>query len=295
MRKAIKLVTATSKNHWNRFINENLYNENITELVVDFSNCDFIEPFHIVLLACLIEDYHRNKIPIIFEKGYNLPLNEYLSNIKFWDYWQPNFERTSFTQNGSTTNLCLWQLNPAMLSFYVVYAQEYFENNFSNERSFEPLNISLAELFNNIVDHSQSLVSGYTTNQFYPKSNKLKIAICDLGIGIPNKINNYLISQGNSVISSVTALSKSFEKGYSTKSSPKNRGFGLDTLMTIAKNSNGSLKVISNDAMLILKPNETIKLFPLNYNFRGTHFEMILDVNTFYEKNNEIFGEDYSF
>jgi hypothetical protein len=295
MRKTIKLVTANSKYHWNRFINENLFTETTTELIVDFSKCDFIEPFHIVLLACCIEDYHRNHIPIIFEKGSNLPLNEYLSNIKFWDYWQPNFERTSFTQNSNISNLCLWQLSPTKLSSYVVYAQEYFENNFSNERSFEPLNISLAELFNNIIDHSQSLVSGYTTNQYYPKSNKLKIAICDLGIGIPNKINNYLVSQGMPIISSVTALSKSFEKGYSTKSSPKNRDFGLDTLMTIAKNSNGSLKVISNNAMLILKPNEEAKLFPLNYSFHGTHFEMILDVNTFYEKNNENFDEDFSF
>jgi hypothetical protein len=295
MRKTIKLVTANSKYHWNRFINENLFNRATTELVVDFNKCDFIEPFHIVLLACLIEDYHRNQIPIIFEKGSNLPLNEYLSYIKFWDYWQPNFERTSFNQNGNITNLCLWQLSPTKLSSYVVYAQEYFENNFSNERSFEPLNVSLAELFNNIIDHSQSLVSGYTTNQYYPKSNKLKIAVCDLGIGIPNKINNYLVSQGKPTISSIIALSKSFEKGYSTKSSPKNRGFGLDTLMTIAKNSNGSLKVISNDAMLILKPNEVTKLFPLNYNFHGTHFEMILDVNTFYEKNNEIFDEDFFF
>ena len=170
-----------------------------------------------------------------------------------------------------------------------------FEKNFSSDRSFEPLNIALAELFNNIIDHSKSTVSGYTTNQYYPKSNKLKIAVCDFGIGIPNKINEYLVSQGKDKIPSSLALSKAFEIGFSTKSSPRNRGFGLDTLMNIIENSNGSFKVISNDAMLTLEPNQKVELFKLNHSFHGTHFEIILDTTTFYKKNNETSDEDFSF
>ena len=60
MRKEIKIITTTSKNLWNRFISENLYKQGISTLIVDFSKCYFVEPFHVVLLACLIEDYKKN-------------------------------------------------------------------------------------------------------------------------------------------------------------------------------------------------------------------------------------------
>lgn len=295
MRKNIRIVTTLSKNLWTKFINDNRYSVAISELVIDFSECHFIEPFHIVALSCLIEEYYQNGLEIHFVKSDTLALNEYLSNILFWNYWDLSFNRTEFHQSSRTSNLCLWKLNSTMLSPYVFFAQQYFEDNFSNESSFEPLNISLAELFNNIIDHSKSVVGGYTTNQFYPQQKKLKIAVCDFGVGIPFKINEYLMAIGEQTISSKEALKKAFDKGFSTKSSPHNRGFGLDTLKTIVKSCGGSLKVISNDVMFTLNSKGEAEVFSLKHNFQGTHIEVILDTNLFDEKNNEIFDTDFSF
>ena len=154
----------------------------------------------------------------------------FFHSILFWDYWNKDFDRTEYHQNSKETNLCIWKLNGSMLSHYVVYAQKYCEANFSSQYSFEPFNRSLAELFNNILDHSNSSVSGYTTNQFYPQLKELKIAVCDFGVGIPFKINEYLNKHEGKAITSQEAIVKAFELKFSTKSAPHNAGFGLDTL-----------------------------------------------------------------
>lgn len=298
MKKILVLKTSTSKNLWNRFINANRYQNGIDELVVDFSQCSFLEPFYIVQMACLIEEYHVQNVVIIFIASDALALNEYLSNIQFFNYWEKGFNRTNFQQMRRMTNLCLWKLHPNMLSPYVAYAQRYFEDNFpvTNQTQFidfQPLYVTLSELFNNIIDHSTSSVSGFTTCQFYPQNHKLKIAVCDFGIGIPTLINRFLTQQGVQNTSSIEALKKAFENSFSTKSSPRNKGFGLNTLKTIVKNSNGVLRVISNDVMMLMNSHSEEQIFQIKHNFQGTLFEIILDTTTFDVQDNELSDDEF--
>ena len=233
MHKLIEIRTAAPKGLWTKFVNEHRFQKGVSKLTIDLEECVFVEPFHIVLLACLIEEYYQNDVQIFFESGENLALREYLTAIRFLEYWEPGFDRTSYSQNDKMTNLCLWKLDPRMLSPYVVYAQKYFETNFLKEKSFEPLNISLAELFNNIIDHANSPVSGYTTSQFYPRQGKVRVAVCDFGVGIPQKVNSFFAAEGYESMRSDQALLHAFQKSFSTKSSPQNRGFGLDNLLAI--------------------------------------------------------------
>jgi Histidine kinase-, DNA gyrase B-, and HSP90-like ATPase len=285
MKKILVLKTSTSKNLWNRFINANRYENGVQNLVVDLTQCSFIEPFHIVQVACLIEEYHLQNVAITFVKSDALALNEYLTNIHFFDYWQSGFNRSNYQQTGRMTNLSLWKLDETMIHLYATYAQEYFENNFRFENGFQftdfqPLSIAIKELFNNIVDHSGSPVSGYTTIQFYPQNKRLKIAICDFGVGIPTLINRYLLQNGQEEISSMMAFKKGFENNFSTKSTPRNKGYGLDLLRAIVKNSNGQLRVISNDVMMNMTDTDE-QIFAIKHNFQGTVFEIILDTTTF--------------
>jgi signal transduction histidine kinase len=295
MIKTLKIETF-SQDLWNKFINDNRYSDNVSTLIIDYKNCNFLEPSNVVQLACLIEEYYQNHTKIIFLEGgdQNFPLQEYLTNIRLLEYWNDGFDRTTYTQNSKITNLCLWRLDSTMVSPYVVHAQRYFESNFQSDISFEPLNIALSELFNNIIDHSNSKISGYTTSQYYPKIGKLKIAVCDFGNGIPNRVNSYLNACGKPVLKDSDALKKAFEYSFSTKSAPHNRGFGLDTLSEIVKTSNGELRVVSNNGMCIMKPHET-QFYDIKHSFNGTHFEIILDTTTFYPKDEENFEDDFSF
>ncbi len=294
MQKTISIKSTSGKSLWTKFINDNRFAPGVSEVVFDFSECFFVEPFHVVLLACLIEEYYLNGVNIIFLPGENLALRQYLTTIHFFEYWDNGFNREDYTQNTKMTNLCLWKLNPPRLTPYVNYAQHYFETNFLQEKSVDPLNITLAELFNNIIDHANSPVTGYTTSQFYPILNKMKVAICDFGTGIPFKINTFLQKHNKPVLLPHDALRIAFEKAFSTKSSPQNRGFGLDTLRAIIKMNNGTLRVVSNDAMMIMD-NHRIEFFTIRHNFQGTHFDITLDTSTFDEKEFEMFTDDFTF
>ncbi len=300
MKKILCIKTAMSKNLWNKFINNNRYQYGVIELVVDLSECSFLEPFHIVQVSCLIEEYYLQDVLVTFVESDTLALNEYLTNIQFFNYWQQGFNRTNFQQSSRMTNLCLWKLHPMMLTPYVAYAQRYFEENFPANKNaqsidFQPLYITLSEIFNNIIDHSASPVSGYTTCQFYPQGNKLKIAVCDFGVGIPTLVNRFLTQEKRQNVPSSVALGRAFEKSFSTKSTPRNRGFGLDTLKTIVQNSNGVLRVISNDVMMLLNPGQEEEIFTIKHNFQGTLFEIILDTTTFDNLNDEVYDEDLIF
>ena len=294
MEKVLKIETTTYKNLWIKFVNENRFRQGVQVLTLDFSTCLFLEPFHIVLLACLIEEYYQNGVAITFRTGDNHALNEYLTNIQFWEYWTQKIDRSSFRQTSKTTNLCLWKFVPSRLSPYVDHAKRYFEDNYLKDKSFDPLYICLAELFNNIVDHSQSPVSGFTTSQFYPRVNKLRIAVCDFGIGIPFAVNSFLNKNGHTPMEDSAALEWAFQKGFSTKSTPQNRGFGLDNLWAITKSCNGTLRVVSNSAMMISKVDQTT-FINLKHCFVGSHVEVILDTLAFEERDEEILSADFSF
>lgn len=296
MQKKIIIHSASKKKKWEDFISINSYEANVLELVVDFSSCNFLEPSDIVQMACLIEQYYQKRVKISFIESKTPALNKYLLSINFINYWTPNFERPNYSQSLKTTHLYLWKLSKEHLTPYVSHAKEYFENNISVEPrvDFYPLYVTLSELFNNILDHSISQVSGYTTCQFYPNLNKLRIAVCDLGIGIPTAVNNFLSKEANESLSSVDALKKAFENGFSTQSTPRNRGYGLSTLKSIVKNCNGSLKVTSNNAIMTIQPNSNEERFEeIQQNFQGTIFNITLDTTTFDPKDNIILEDEF--
>lgn len=293
----IEIYNARPKTLWSNFIDENrLVNLNplVEEIQLDFSKCNFIEPFHLVALACLLEEYTMNGKRLTFLKLDNLELNDYLNNINFFKYWTPDFDRNTYTPTVKSTNLCLWKLDSRMISEYVLRAQEYFENNFLTDKSVEPLNISLAEAFNNINDHANSAVSGYCLSQYYPNIKKMKISVCDFGYGIPFVVNKYLVDNGVKPLSDQEAIIKSIEKSFSTKSMPHNRGFGLDTIRSIVESSNGRLRIRSNKGVVEMA-NNSINSYSLERSFGGTHIEIILDTSTFYEKEGDLIQDDFEF
>jgi sensor histidine kinase regulating citrate/malate metabolism len=109
------------------------------------------------------------------------------------------------------------------------------------------LNNSIAELINNVYDHAKSPIDAYVFCQFFPKDRSIKIVVGDLGIGIPNSVNNYLKSIADKTISNKASLKWAIEERKSTKSMPHNKGLGLYNLHSFIKSSQSSLRILSND------------------------------------------------
>ena len=285
MEKKIKIHLNQNKYDWLEFINRNRSSLGITKLIVDLDKCKFLEPFHLVSLACLLEEYKNNGSDVIFMESDGLALNEYLKKIRFISYWEDNFDRTIFQQNINDTNLFLWKLEKTRIYPYSDFARKYFEQQYSNSKDMEPLSIIFAELFNNIIDHSKSPVSGFTTTQYFPTQQKIRIAICDLGIGIVESVTQYLSKKGQSVLPE-TAFEKALLKGFSTESTPRNRGYGLDNLLAIVKSNGGKLRIQTNNILYIYSDckSQTIKT---KFDFTGTHIDVILNIDNFYEKEEQ--------
>jgi len=294
MDKSLRLLSST-KSQWYKFINTNRPGPDIPDtLIIDLSDCNFLEPIHIVMISCLIEEYYQLGSKIEFQTGNRLEVNEYLRGINFFDYWTDGFNRNTYTPTFKATNLALWKLDGSMISEYVIRAQKYFEQNYMQGKSVEPLNIALAEIFNNILDHSQSSVTGYCLSQYYPNSQKMKIAVCDFGKGIPIVVNDYLASFGNAPLKHDLAIIKSLEKTFSSKSAPHNKGLGLDTIKEIVLSCSGELRIISNYGYYHLGPSGP-NHYLLKSTFEGTLLEIILDTNTFGAKDEDFRIEDFEF
>jgi hypothetical protein len=294
MIKKIEISTSTPKNLWCKFIHDNRYFIGCKILEIDLRKCSFIEPFHLVSLAFLIEEYYINHVEIEFINQYdNIELYEYLSSINFFNLWIVNrlIEPIPAVKRNS---LNLYKIKSESISEYVALAKKYFEDNFDTNKDWYSLNIALAELFNNIVDHSESVVLGFTITQYYPTLGKVKIAICDFGLGIPTTINAFLRNQDNNILLNHRALQKAFEAKVSSKKHPHNRGVGLNHIFSIINSQNGSLKVVSNNAMCKYEDG-FINSFEIEHNFTGTNFEIILNVNKFEDFNQEDLIEEFAF
>ena len=218
-----------------------------------------------------------------FIESEKLAFNEYLKKINFIAYWNDNFDRNHFQQAKKDTNLFLWKLENTRLLPYTYFAKRYFEDHFVLDKSMEAIGVILAELFNNIIDHAKSTVSGFTTTQFFPVQQKISISICDMGIGIVESVKQFLLKKNGTEVTSEEAFSKALLKGFSTESTPQNRGYGLDTLLTIVQSNNGKLRIQSNDILYIYE-NNSAKFINSKDSFSGTSIDIVLNIDNFYEK-----------
>ena len=273
------IIVKTSRNieDWVCFLNENRFKYLIKKpkaIELDMLNVRFIEPYHVVSLACLIEEYHLKGVKIHF-KNTDSKGAMYLKKLKFFQYWIKGFDRTKHRQTDVGTAFCLWKLHPEMINSYSTLSKNYYQNQFFSERNLQPLNTTLVEIFNNIIDHSKSKVSGYVFTQYYPNKNLITLSVCDFGQGIPQTINKFLKEHNKNELTHGQALIKSFEKGFSTKSTPHNRGFGLDNVFSVVKALKSSLQIISNSGF-VEQEGSILRKIVIKNNFPGTQIVIML-------------------
>lgn len=266
--------------NWVRLLNENRLSKINTvprTLNIDLTNMAFIAPYHVVSLACLIEEYHMAGIRIKFTRGENSGTN-YLEKLGFFDYWEEGFDRKKYHPDNVQTAFCLWQLDKEMFHSYVIFATDYFNRHFFSGMDLQPLNTSLTELFNNVIDHSKSLVRGYVFTQYYTQKKQIIISLCDFGNGIPDTINAFLEKTGKKTLSNGAALQLALKKGFSTESTPSNRGLGLDNVSSIVKSMKSELLIISNDIYLRQLPDGTFVEEVIKEAISGT--QVVISLNT---------------
>ncbi|RZK34989.1 MAG: hypothetical protein EOO61_12675 [Hymenobacter sp.] len=265
-----------------------------SKLIVNVAACNFLAPGHLVVLACLIEAYQQQNIGVELLVADN-EVYRYLQQIRFFEYWNPGFNRQRFTHNELATNLCLWQVDAEMIDHYAHQAKLYFSQQVLPGKNLDVLSLNWAELFNNICDHSRSGVQGYCFTQHYPNRQQLVTAVCDFGIGIPASINKMRQTLQQPRWTDAEALQEALRRGVTTRSTPRNRGFGLDSLATSVKALGGELVFLSNFAQLTQTTSGKITADALPYYVPGTLIVVTLNTASLPDVETEQEADEFSF
>jgi hypothetical protein len=269
--------------------------ERPSELVIDVSACTWLTPGHLVALACLVEAYYVRRIPVKMDVIADNEVHDYLRAIRFFDYWTSGFNRRTYTDNELDTNLCLWQIDGSMIDDYARRAQQYFAQQHLPDKNLDVLRLNWVELFNNVCDHASSPVQGYCFTQHYPNRRQLVTAVCDFGIGIPTSINSLWQKQQKPRLADTDALRAALRKRVTTRSTPRNRGFGLDSLTTSLRALGGELTIVSNFAKLQQFPDGTVNVQPQTDYFQGTLLIVTLNTSSLPPVEQELHEDEFSF
>jgi signal transduction histidine kinase len=114
-----------------------------------------------------------------------------------------------------------------------------------SEASIYGFKVCISELFNNIKDHTQ-LDIGSIFVQHFPTERDVMISVSDFGVGIPDNVRKTLPN-----LSDAQAIIHAVEEGFTTKSTPGNKGVGLDYLLqTVVAHNGGKVTIYSGDSIV---------------------------------------------
>ena len=155
-----------------------------------------------------------------------------------------------------------------------VMLKNYSHLNEEDQKDFREYMFYLfTEMMNNVVDHSQSPIGGYTMAQFYPNNQKIQFSIADKGIGF---LENVKFKEPN-IKDEIEAIEKALEKGFSANknnqlygSAYRNAGYGLYIMSEIIKQVGGKFVIISNNGLYRYNAlSDKIEKKLLDYSFNG--------------------------
>ncbi|MDF1511354.1 ATP-binding protein, partial [Robertmurraya sp. DFI.2.37] len=216
----------------------------------NFRSLSYIEPSGITILSNLFEWLLKREVklksitPKELPGGKYCPLT-YLDDSMFFKRYINKTLRTHARVRPTTRPLEL-----------IEYANshQWLPNTFIpwlanqlnvTETSIDEFKVAIEEIFNNINDHSSENI-GCIYAQHYPNMNALKISISDFGIGIPTAVQ-----QKYPNYSDKEALQKAIENGFSTESTPGNRGAGLNNILTsVLTDNKGTIHIHSNKGII---------------------------------------------
>ncbi len=175
--KELKLIIPNTNERfsWINFIRnaKNLDYAQIDKVILDFNKCSFLNTGSLTMLACLIEEIHKRKSVIFSYINGTRDLNTHLDNIRFKEYWNDGFDRDAYTNSKNITTLCLWHISSNMIETYGQQAQLFYKRQFFQHLDLQPFSSTLVEIFNNVFNHSKSIVDGYVLTQYFPNMHRM--------------------------------------------------------------------------------------------------------------------------
>lgn len=256
------------------------------EIVYDLRGYSFFEPLDILLFTMPIILFRNKGISQKYIPPANQRVHNYLKDIGFFAFYKTNYSQPATIETiASRTAMPLRRITISTMNQYIELAKSYFGQQCPS-KDLDFLNLTISELINNVNDHSSSPIDAYIFSQYYPLTNVIKVAIGDLGIGIPSSVNNYLVSQKQSPLSDKEAIAWAIARNTSTKSQPHNRGKGFDNLIGFTQSNRSIMNIYSNSAIFAVSKNRQYFVDNIIRNFKGTLIQMEIYVDNLPGKDN---------
>lgn len=266
------------------------------EIEFDFNSLKFIEPTGVTILSNLVEWLRaRNvNVQIIYPEYFGIKKHcpiKYLDDSMFFAEYLGGETLNEYSNIRPTT----LPLQKVAYKGSFQWLEQVFVTWLAgrlhvSRESVDGFRVCIDEIFNNINDHAAEDI-GCVFVQQYPSSDVIKISISDFGVGIPHNVKNKHPS-----LNDAEALHKAAQKGFSTESTPQNRGIGLDNLITsVVKYNQGTVHIHSNNGILnCTNVNNNVELKPelAKGFYPGTLIEITLRTDNIEDITKEEFSWD---
>lgn len=147
--------------------------------------------------------------------------------------------------------------------------------------------LSISELFNNAVYHSESKLGIFACGQYFPRKHSINFSIADLGIGIQK---NLFIKKGLA-LPAIDAIKWAMEGTNTTKKGAIPGGLGLKLLREFILINNGWIQIASDNGFWELRNDGQVVNKILVHPFPGTVVNIMINTNDqsiYYLDNDEI-------
>lgn len=218
-----------------------------------------IYPEHIVTLACFIEYlYRRGVAPSVSS---NDVVGQYLYNdLELWKYWRG---QQNYAPAASDNILNLWRFVEVEKDLHGKRISEYLKQRFFRNKDLSAVEVGLTESFYNISDHSEAQGNAFCFLYYNKDTEKLNVAVCDFGIGIPNCVRKVLPA-----LNDAQAIAKAIEPRFTCQSADHNAGLGLGNIMDSCF-ENDYFWIISGWAAMVANEGKK-KYYRMPTEFKGT-------------------------
>lgn len=216
-------------------------------------------PEHVVTLACLIEFLYRKGVSPSVSSGD--AVGQYLyEDLGLWKYWRG---KQNYAPATSDIILNLWRFVEEEKDLHGKRISNYLRQQFFRNKDLSAVDMGLTESFYNISDHSKSEGNAFCFLSYDEDSEKLNVAVCDFGIGIPSCVRKVLPQ-----LDDASAIAKAIEPRFTCQSAEHNAGFGLGNIMDSCF-ENDYFWIISGWAAMVAN-NGKKRYYRMPAEFKGT-------------------------
>lgn len=240
----------------------------------------WLEPIHILMITQFVILQKQRECEISINASDEI--KHYIKEIGLLDFISNNIEvSTTIEAVANYTAMPIRRLGTERMDEYIWKTIAYFRS-FCKEKDIGMLETCIKELIMNAYDHSHSRIGAYIFCQYYSSENMIKMAVSDLGIGIPRAVNNYHLAKFLEPLTNKDCIKWALEDNKTTQSTPQNRGRGLNTVLSFVKANSGEIQLYSDDVEMIIGIKGEKFLNNPIYGFKGTSCQIHIYIDHLY-------------